>query len=316
MTQPLIILEGADCSGKTTLAKQLCAAMPDAHYVHYSDYKQVKLSLPRMYTEGMLPAVQNHRPVIMDRCWISEEPYCHVFRPLEKPRLDDLDSRMLERLALTCEPILVYCDPGKEQISSVFETRKGIEYLDTIDQLIAVRDGYTTRLKRTHLPVIKYNWMKEPGMVAALVDRVGRLQAHMATHHVGAGSLRARTLIVGDSFATHQEFDPHYQWPFASFSGQGCSRWLSAQLDKAKIAEHALWWVNQDMLEHSTQWINSYMQLDDFDTIIALGNMAMDKLTALSISGFIGVPHPQWWKRFSFNSKDEYPLITQLKELL
>lgn len=321
MTAPLIILEGGDCAGKTTLSNQLREAIPEAHYVHYSDYKHVKKSLPRMYVEGMMPAVLGHAPVIMDRCWLSEEPYCRVFRPTESPRLDWADVRMLERLALSCEPIVIYCDPGWKVAREKFMERKGkdpaSEYLDNEAQLKAVRDMYSKSMQKSHLNVVSYNWTnQEWDIVEHLVKRVAMLTQPVSS--TGApkviGSSRAQLLIVGDSFAKHQEFDPHYQWPFASFSRQGCSRWLATQLDKYGVKESYLKWVNQNQLGEGDL---EQILVDNIGitSIITLGDEAKEACkNAPQYVNMVHFPHPQWWKRF--NHLEPYSAAVAMKELI
>lgn len=322
MTLPLIILEGGDCAGKTTLAEQLQRAMPDAHYVHYSDYKHVKKSLPRMYVEGMMPAVLGHAPVIMDRCWLSEEPYCRVFRPDETPRLDWADVRQLERLAMVCEPLVVYCDPGWRMAREKFMERKGKdpnrEYLDNEEQLKGVREWYGRCMSRSHLTRATYDWTIDGsgGMVRAIEDRVTALSHTLFSHgHLrGVGSSLAQVLVVGDEFAKHQEFDPHFQWPFCSFGRQGCSRWLSTQLDKHSVPERALWWVNQDQMD-DVDLYSLLKAIPTINTIVALGDKAYEACAnmpaLLPVEKF---PHPQWWKRF--NHHEDYAAVVRIKELI
>lgn len=322
MAAPLIILEGADASGKSTLAAQLQEAIPNAYYVHMSDHSNVKKGLCRMYVEAIMPAVLGHRPVIMDRCWLSEEPYCRAFRPNEAPRHDDADNRMLERLALTCDPLVVFCDPGWETIKKHFVERKGLdpdsEYLDNAFQLQVVRSYYPKGLLRSHLPAVRYNWQKDTGMLAALVDRVESKMASCAqiSDIQGIGSYNAQVMVVGDEFAKHQEFDPLYQWPFASFSNHGCSRWFATQLDKYKVPEDKLWWVNQDQLTHERDVIDILDHLE-IHSIVCLGEKATDKVRGFlrqTEQGMVdSFPHPAWWKRF--NVQEDYIVARRLKEL-
>jgi len=322
MSVPLIILEGGDCAGKTTLANTLRKRLPNASYVHYSDMAPVKRSLPRMYTEGMLPAVIGHRPVIMDRCWLSEEPYCRVFRPDETPRLDDADTRMLERLALTCRPLVIYCDPGWKTVEPLFKERKAAkpaaEYLDSADQLKHVREWYHKTMRRSHLPIVRYDWTSKaaPDFVDALVQRISDFYEDLLRleNIKGVGGTYATTLVVGDEFAKHQEFDPHYQWPFASFSNVGCSRWLATQMDKYHIPEGKLWWVNQDQLDHDSAVADILDAIPTISSIACLGAKARDRVNELLANPeyIYHFNHPQHHKRF--HSDEPYPLLDFLKE--
>jgi hypothetical protein len=264
-----------------------------------------------MYVEAMLPAIKGYVPVVMDRSWLSEEPYGMVYR--DGVRFDDVDCRMLERLALKCPVNVIHCDPGWKTISTLFKERKREEYLDDEDQLKQVWSRYKTRMSRTHLPVHRYDWTKS--RVANNSLDLFLSTTNVYSHQLpGAGNPTAKILIVGDSFANHSEYDAHYQWPFASFGKQGCSRWLAAKLEQAKIPERELYWMNADMLDPE---LSSTIQ-DRFDYIFALGDQALSALCggrAFNPADHIYEhPHPQWWKRF-VGDKKPYPLIAALKEI-
>jgi len=118
-----------------------------------------------------------------------------------------------------------------------------------------------------------------------------------------AGNWDAKIVIVGESFADQKDEDPFYQWPFASFSNQGCSQWLTTQLDLAGVNEKDLLWVNADQLSSS-------MLNDRRQQIFALGKVAEKTLFEFGL-GFKTCEHPQSWKRF--NSKEAYPLIDLIR---
>jgi thymidylate kinase len=322
MSLPIIILEGADGSGKSTLADQLRDSIPEAHYVHLGDFKYIKKSLGRVYVEAMLPAILGHRPVIMDRCWLSEEPYRNAFRPNENLRVDATDARMLERLALGCDAIVIHCRPRWETVKTTFMSRTHDEYLDNEEQLLKVREGYVKVMNRCHLPVVKYDWQSQPDMPDALARRVHNKSMDLKDIEglPGAGAIYPEVLIVGESFAQQSEFDAFYQWPFASFSNKGCSRWLAYELDKEKIPENKLYWINADMLTDGVYIDHVLNAFPTIHTIMPLGTKATMKVSSQLANNpkYLALvesfPHPQYWKRFHYTLK--YPFIQRLKELI
>jgi len=314
MSLPLIILEGGDCSGKTTLADKLCQLAPDTEYVHYSDEPHCQNSIARFYAEGMLPAVQGHAPVIMDRCWLSEEPYCKVYRPDKSPRTNDADHRILERLALQCQAIIVYCKPPWEITREHFLARSGDEYLDNLKQLEEVRDHYAKVLRRSHLTVVHYDWTVDHEMPQALANRIASLSCDLVQFKIypGSGNPYAQNLVVGEGWKYCGEFDTHYKWPYNSFTLHSMSRWFATELDRLKVPETSFWWVDHQDLT-SQKMFDSMCDSFGFTHIVALGDIAAEKLISFGIpEGDIYLaPSPATWDR----TRHSYPGAQLLKEL-
>lgn len=290
-SKQLTIFEGPDGAGKSTAAKAY-AAKTGAAYVHFSALPRVNQSLGRIYVEAMLPALLGYQDVVLDRSWLSEMPYGMAFRE-GKDRLSVASRRMLERLALRCGAVMVRCDPGWEVVRDNFLARKGQEMLDNTDQLRAVYDLYDEQ--GTDLPVVELNYTlpedRHPAIEAARLPR----------HPVGlasAGSWSAPTVLVGEGFAERKDQDPWYQWPFASFSNEGCSQWLASQLERADVSEQTLLWVNSDQ---------DLSLLPDGTTVVALGGTAARALERAG-RAHVTVAHPQWWKRFRYNQPYELML--------
>lgn len=321
MTASLVIVEGCDGSGKTTLINQLQEHLwfEEASVVHYGNVPNANASLPRFYLEGMLPAVNGYSPVILDRAWFSEEPYGYAYRQ-GKIRFNDFDSRMLERVALTCGAVVVFCDPGLEHCLEVFKGRLGDEYLDNEDQLREVYKRYFTRMGRSHLPVVHYDYQRNA--LSDILDVVQVFRQEYFNHAVampGVGSPTASVVLVGDSFANHTNQDAYQQFPFVSF-GHGSSRWLAARLNEFAIPESELWWVNQDQLLEA-------IDLYEADAVTAIGEFFHDRhVVALgdvahnTLGQTFGITHhvthhPSYWQRFH-KEPSAYPLLTLIKELL
>lgn len=136
---PLFIFEGPDGSGKTTAAIALARAI-SGNYTHHGPYPDVKEMLSAVYLDSMLPAIRRIRPVVLDRCWISEIPYGEAFRG----GVDRVGAARytLEHIAARCTTIYVRCDPTWEQVERNFVLRKGNEYLKTYDQMQQVFKWY------------------------------------------------------------------------------------------------------------------------------------------------------------------------------
>lgn len=292
----LTIFEGPDGSGKTTAAKAYAKAQ-GARYIHFGPLFEVTSGLSRTYVEAMLPALLGHQHVVWDRSWLSETPYGNAFRN-GQDRLGDIKRAMLERLAMRCATVVVRCDPGWETILNGYENRGDREEMLTDSkQLHEVYRAY--REMYTSLPTFSYDFNSP--ITWKHVEQI-RTQPH-ALDIASAGNLNARVILVGESFAEPKNEDAWYQWPFASFSRQGCSAWLTGQLISAGITEDKLFWINAD------QDLNDLRGIDD--RIFALGLKADVVLSKLGINHYT-VTHPQYHKRFKTNSA--YPLIKLIKD--
>ncbi len=293
----LTIFEGPDGGGKSTAA-QSYAQMTGAKYVHFTSLPRVGKNLGRMYVEAMMPALLGYQDVVFDRCWLSEMPYGVAFRE-GKDRLTSASRRMLERLAMRCGAVVVKCQPSWETVKANYLSRKHIEMLDNEYQLKTVYDLYAEQ--PTDLPLVDYDYTRgdlfEVNKVALLIDGL-----RMRQHPLGlasAGNWDARIVLIGESFAEREDNDPWYQWPFASFSDEGCSQWLADQLDLIEVGEDDILWLNSD------QDLSVLYDLAP-ERIIAMGTEAYQQLYKLKIKA-ASVQHPQTWKRFNF--KQRYPLL-------
>ena len=76
----LIIIDGPDATGKTTLAAKLCQICPGSQYVHLTYDEDLNMYA---YQLGILKQAiidSNTRLVVIDRLWISENIYAGIYR--------------------------------------------------------------------------------------------------------------------------------------------------------------------------------------------------------------------------------------------
>lgn len=293
----LTIFEGPDGGGKSTAAK-VYAESTGAKYVHFPALPRVSRSLGRMYVEAMLPALLGYQDVVFDRCWLSEMPYGVAFRE-GRDRLTDASRRMLERLAMRCGAVVVKCQPAWETVKANYLSRKHMEMLDNEHQLKTVYDLYAEQ--GTDLPVFFHDYTK--GDLFQIDKMVLDLEPMRFTRHpldmASAGNWNGRVVLIGEAFAERKDCDAFYQWPFASFSGEGCSQWLAEKLDLAEVGEDEILWLNSD------QDLSVLHDLTP-ERIITLGTEAYQQLYRLKIKAAT-VQHPQSWKRFKHGQR--YPLL-------
>jgi hypothetical protein len=300
-SKKVTIFEGPDGSGKTTTAK-VYAQTTGARYVHCGPEPQVSRGLARLYAETMMPAVLGYQDVVLDRCWLSEMPYGQAYRE-GRDRLTQADRRMLERLAYRCGAAVVLCLPKWDVVKANFMSRKHLEMLKDDTQLRRVYDLYKSQ--GTSLPLIPFDYETHPMEMLHQQLAQARNPCH-SLERASAGNWDGGVVLVGASFGDHKDQDPWYQWPFASFSDEGCSRWLTNQLDQAGLPEETLLWVNAD------QDLSFLHELKWSPKVVALGDEAQAALYREKIEA-VTVKHPQYWKRFEAGKP--YPLIKILGDM-
>ncbi|KKL13373.1 hypothetical protein LCGC14_2526420, partial [marine sediment metagenome] len=136
----LVLLEGADGVGKSTLAKELCGEygydylhflIPDEHPVDYWFKELVKIK----------------RPTVIDRLHLSEDAYGPIFRG--GSQLSDLDRWLVEGWLWARRAVLVVCATSWENMRENLEKVNG-PYHD--DRQRAVAASFTNLTFKTTLP--------------------------------------------------------------------------------------------------------------------------------------------------------------------
>lgn len=297
LSKRVIIVEGPDGAGKTTLARALCEQL-SARYEHFGPLPQFKSHQDpsRLYAEAMLPAVHGHQHVVMDRSWLSERPYGKICRNGEN-RISMASQRMLERLAMRCGAVVVLCKPPIDRIIESYARRKQIEYASSEE--IITKIYYEYNAFRTELPVCHYDYTLLSETFHDLSECFNIKTDHATPLHPisgvnTVGNYDAKVLLVGDKHGEHKPEDPWYQWPFASFSNQGCSRPFTWALEAENVAERDLLWVNADQPLH---WVQAWVRAKPGRQVVALGEEAAKTLST-TVSNFTRLAHPMHWARF------------------
>lgn len=107
----LIIVEGPDCTGKTSLAKFIARTL-QACYIHSSGKVPLHLAMWD-YHQSILDGVEFtlehcHTSVVLDRHWPSEWTYGKLLRPVTH-QLSQYDfGQMFERIQQS-DPLYIFC---------------------------------------------------------------------------------------------------------------------------------------------------------------------------------------------------------------
>lgn len=149
----ILVLEGPDGTGKTTLANAFQAKYPDAVKVFHSEHREDQYVFDSVLVDKAIDVHLAGGIAILDRSWIGDGIYGPVFRGTFEPRMRWLDAR-LRRYGAT----YVICAPPAERVEELFQ------------KLRTERpEKFTTQLEvARQYRALVYGGMKVEGTVGAL----------------------------------------------------------------------------------------------------------------------------------------------------
>ena len=143
----IIIIEGNDGTGKTTLANDLAKTLHGykvIHRTHLTDTPKSELAM--IYRDLLL----KHTNIIFDRAWYSEMAYGPVFRGESCISIEDMHR--LEELLHALGGFVVYCHSENAYERAC---ERGEDYVQNYDQWMRVNMNYNEIFKNTeHKAVI------------------------------------------------------------------------------------------------------------------------------------------------------------------
>lgn len=316
---PIIVLDGPDGSGKTSLGEELVRQL-GAKYLHLTYRWGPKMDLYHTAALYYILREATKRPVILDRWWMSEVVYANVYRGGSKW---PLFYRMLEKAAIRHSITYVMCRPiDRDAYVSHFTKLKGERAEMYSDNMEKVYDGYRAiehKLKNQEHPhLTTYDWMTQGQDLVqraqviieeAFDNRSNNLSMNSIPfdfYNITGSFHHARHLIVGDELRpkTRREV-----WPFFDYGNS--SLYLAKTLEDLNIPEHDLMHINAN---HRFQTItDGYLKkaAEKNLNIIAMGTKAYEHLLSLNIHADHFIKHPQYYARFSRDQGRE-----ELKEAL
>lgn len=316
---PIIILEGVDGSGKTTLAKALCKHL-GGKYLHLTYRFKDRMHLYHTAAIWQCLRYAKHQPVILDRWWPSEKVYADVYRGgTPWPML----GRMLDQVALKHHMTYVFCLPKDRQTYlSHYEKLKARRTEMYDEGLNRVYDGFvnlqSTFFHPDRLDVFDYDFMTDGQNMGKTCQylleqtedyRTSQPSLMMHTNFMNfSGSMyQGDLLFVGEKLnpKTHRE-----TWPFMEYANS--SLWLHETLDELKIPSSKIMFTNA----LDPGFLTVLLRVSNKTKVIPLGVAAADNVRAynpgLEVLG--GLNHPAWYKRFNAKKgiNDFYRVLAQV----
>lgn len=332
----IVILEGADHSGKTTLARVLLKKY-GGHYLHGRVFRNMWRSHVAMMRLALRWA--DTQLVVIDRIWLSELVYGPIYRG---GAAYDLGARCLDRLAMRVGAVTVLCAPDDQQYQiqrHADRAGKGLEVFHNIEMAVntyadlargnLARDGdsYLAQLIRygdyaERQDVVVYDLDRQghrlPQVCKQIITKLQKLQkdqlpsAMISSRQNFTGNLAtAHTVIVGDIVSPQVARLPKGpRWPMAWHDGMCAATWLNKALHMFGHDETTTIITNgNDPDDHLTDLID-HRRL----RIVTLGKSASDSVMSHGVVPDAELEHPQYHRRFHHSDIADYSL--RLKQAL
>lgn len=326
----LIVIDGCDGTGKTTLAEIICKAC-DGHYLH-NTYRWPS-KMPLYHTASLHYALKLAREklVVIDRLWMSEAIYASVYRGGSPwPHMGRIIDRIVRRFGGVY--VLTQSPAGhKEKFEKLKQERK--EMYDNVDNVrirydqlfhggyAGVDSDYVQQLSvygmqdRTDVLPYRYDIEGEDmsSFIRCLLHTVDRRKATQLPYALDlkhtnfAGHLGdADILFVGDK--TNPKMRA-IDWPWYDFGNS--SEFFASCLHSLAFDETRAVYINANDANGGL-YINDCLRVNNKLKVVALGQRAADTLSYYSLSKFKTIYHPSYAKRF--NKRSEF--VAQLKEVV
>lgn len=292
---PIIILEGVDGGGKTTLADWLVTK----GWVRYHEGPPPEgRNQLEHYGQQLWRASLNDKPVVFDRLHLGEMAYGPVARDVDT--LGYYGLKLMNRAITAVGARVFLCQPPWDAVEQNWLNKKNkVEYLNKLHQLHDVYHRYQGLYYAANISGV-YDFTRES-------EESWYNSVYGLTHPLPeglVGSINAKYLVVGEQ-ANQDEVD----WPF--FATGGSSRYLNEALWEAGFVEEELAFMNARDLAGKP---NDLTTVDNFltpTTVIALGGVAQQACGQAELNAK-ELPHPAYWSRFHRNKRAEY--VKKLKE--
>lgn len=314
----LILLEGPDASGKSTLATQLAEALRAVYPSHTVNvmHKGPPTTHPLAEYENPLftyrPGTGQH--IICDRWHVGEYVYPSIFG--RGTQADTAVMRHIDAFLNSRGAVVVHMNIDRERHRNLLETRG--DDVVSVDMLDRIRERFTEYLMtHTTLPVLGITHHDSPFNIESIITLARTFEttaAKLNSFITYVGPTSPRYLLVGDvrhavqkMLPTNRDFAMRYPTstlmlgptfgPYRATSG------------------HFLLDVIPDKMWREGVGIANANDVDDFLTLrrtlgnpqtVALGRNAWRTITSLGVISAGAVPHAQYVRRFHHGYNRDY----------
>jgi hypothetical protein len=300
-TALLIVIEGPDLTGKTTLARRI-AEMIDGTIRHSGPPTRHPIEEYQTALDGYDPRGDQH--LILDRWHVGEHVWPKVFG--RKTEFDLAVARHVDMFMESRGALVVYADRNKDLLKQELEGSNEPVSPGQVDQIVDLFRDARLFSEKVSLP-----WDYETGTdddISKIVEtaRYKAREARTVWRACGpafvTGSFAPAVLLVGDEQGPEREGRrPPAQVPFAPYRATS-GHYLMNCLET---------WRRTAIVNATDRDTGYKYRLSDIyealgePKVLALGKNAAGALRTDAVP-HDEVPHPQYWRRFKYGSKSEY----------
>ena len=296
----ILILEGCDKTGKSTLAAKLSKEL---------GFPILKTSAPKKgedpYREYVTKILTSNENIIFDRFHLGELVYGPIYR--KKSQLDQAQFRSLELLLKARDARIIYCEAPKEFILQKF--KEDNETFAQPSDIQLILDTYKSILSKTSLPVTIHSIQDNLAAIEA-----GETPDPLLINSRYVGALHPEILFIGEknNLNARQKYSDislpfdfgkssellHQTIETLKLTKVGFTKVGFTNVFKAHIIEPE---VNQDQI-----LLNEIQALQP-KVVVALGNTVHKKLIKVDGLNVVHLTHPSYLARWkSKNSRELY----------
>lgn len=287
----LIIIEGADKTGKTTLAK----AIEKRFGYRYHHSGPPKGHPADEYIDFLLNL---KRPTVCDRFHLGELVYGPMFRG--KAGISPLELLTIERVLRLKQTILIHAVTDISLANKRLHVSTQKEMVDdTKNQVAATLFNDVVRQSNLNT-ILRYDGSSKKNLDAMLelIDMVMPQRIDRQASYTGIGTVSGPKLVfVGE------QVNKNVTWRGLPFDKGLSSEFLAETFEIAGLKESRIYICNADKV--TPDELTKLGVYRGSAKVIALGKIADKKLTSLGIQ-HKALPHPQWVKRFHYKKQHVY----------
>lgn len=295
----LIIIEGADKTGKTTLAK----AISKEFGYEYKHFGAPKGSPADEYMDFLLKL---DKPTVCDRFHLGELVYGPMLRG--KTGITSLELVTLERVMRLKQTILIHVTANMILTNQRLVNSAEHEMVNGTQNVLAA-NAFDRLIPLSNVgPILRYDGSSLEKLRLCLfeITKLERSFPIQCLDYSGIGTTAGfKIVFVGE------QVNKNVTWRGLPFDRGMASQFLLDTFKEAGVPENQVYICNADKL---TLREMENLVSSGSTTFVTLGKKADEKLKSFGFAGHYSLAHPQFIKRFHFKRKDFY--TAQLKEIM
>lgn len=283
----IIVIEGADGTGKTTLAGVL--EKRGFEYRHQGPPLN-GVNLFQHYADELLSC--RGKKVVMDRLHVGELIYGPVMRGKSLITVEEL--RLLNRLLFGLGGKVIFCDTDDAVIERNWLRRRGQEYLDDADKLYEVMFQYRRLFDQEFTADDHHVYDYRTSVVNKLLES---MTEPSSLPEGVIGHPRNRFLFIGEKANGLPDL------PF--FTMDNSSGYLNKCLWAAGYKEHELAFTNAGSFRGIPRELYPIWDQNRQQVVVTLGKVAHEACVNQAVP-HLEAPHPSYVKRFDSKKIGKY----------